>query len=120
MGIVSVIAVVAGLAFSIALYRRLNKIADEEGDDNVSWLLQWGARFFALVAIVGTVGMVDSYIYKLPSPFDPGEAELPAKHMPSESAKKPEIKNAEKPDPMKDAKERHAEDLDEFKRKAAQ
>lgn len=120
MGIVSVISVVAGLAFMVALHRRMNKIADEEGDEHVSWLIRWGARASLLVALVGAVGMVDAYVYKLPSPFDPGEAELPAKSIPREQAEVPEIKAAEKPDPMKDAKARHDAALDEFEKDAKQ
>lgn len=120
MGVASIVSVVAGLAFMVALYRRINLIADEEGDEHVSWVLRWGARFCALVAVVGTVGIVDAYVYKLPSPFDPGEAELPAKHVPRERAEKPEIKKAEKPDPMKDAKAEHDQALDEFEKAAKQ
>ena len=122
MGIVSIISVVAGLAFMVALYRRINVIADEEGDEyeHVSWALRWGARFCALVAVLGVVGIVDSYIYKLPSPFEPGEAELPARHKAQAPAELPEIKTAEKPDPMKDAKDQHDEALEEFSREAKQ
>jgi len=120
MGIVSVIAVVAGLAFFLDAYRRIGEIADEQGDEHVSWALRWGARFAALVAVLGAVGLVDSYIYPLPSPFAPGEAELPERHEPAAPTELPEIEPAAKPDPMKDAKEQHDAALDEFTRKAEQ
>jgi hypothetical protein len=120
MGIVSVISVVAGLAFMVALHRRMNLIAEEEGDEHVSWLIRWGARASLLVALLGTVGLVDAYIYQLPSPFDPDEIELPAEHEPSTAAEAPEIKPAEKPDPMKEAKDQHDEALEEFSREAKQ
>lgn len=113
MGIVSLIALAAGIGFFISLRHKINQLAEEEKDRDVSWMLRWGARFSALIAVLGIVGMVDSYIYKFPNVFQPPEAELPAK---SEAAdmEVPDIKPADKPDPMKDAKAEHRKDLDEF------
>jgi len=116
MGIISLTLLFAGIGFLFALQNRVNKIAKEEGDDNVAWTMRWGAKFCGLIAILGLVGVIDSYIYKLPNPVGPPAAELP-KETPKEEIDVPPIKEIEKPDPMKDAKEGHRKDLDEFGKK---
>lgn len=121
MGIVAVISLAAGLGFLLSLQLFLKKQAVEEDDENASWVLTWGSRLCAIIALCGAVGVVDAYVYPLPSPFAPEEAELPDKpEKPAEQAEAPEIKKAEKPDPMKAAKEQHAKDLDEFQESAKQ
>jgi hypothetical protein len=117
MGIISITLVAAGIGFLFALQKRIAKIAKEEGDDNISWTLSWGSRFCGLVAFLGLVGVVDSYVYKLPNPFDGPTADLPA-DTPKEEIAVPPIKKVEKPDPMKGAKEQHEKDLDEFQESA--
>ena len=57
MGIVSVILFAAGFGFLLALRRKINEVADREGDEDISWVLQWGARGCALLALVGVVGV---------------------------------------------------------------
>lgn len=120
MGIVAIVSVAAGLGFLLALRRQINKIADEEGDEHVSWLLRWGARGCALLAFLGVIGLVDAYIYKLPSPFEPEQVTLPAKPKPVPEAEPPKLKDAPKPDPMKEAKAQHRQALDEFAKEATQ
>jgi hypothetical protein len=116
MGIVSITAVAAALGFLFALQRKINQVADREGDEDISWMLRWGARLAGLVAVLGIVGIVDSYIYELPNPLEKDGIELPAESTP-ELVKPVTIKKAEKPDPMKDAKKSHHEALDEFGKK---
>lgn len=120
MGIVSVIAIAAGIGFLIALRRQINKAADEEGDEQVSWGLRWAARGCALVAILGVVGVVDAYVYPLPSPFEAPAADLPAKSEAPEPREDTEKPSAAASDPMKDAQEQHREALDDFEKRAAQ
>ena len=71
-------------------------------------------------AVLGLVGIIDSYIYKLPNPFDGPTAELDEKELPKETLTVPPIKKIAKPDPMGDAKEEHGKALDEFSNKAEQ
>jgi len=118
MGIISLTLLFAGIGFLFALQKRVDKIAKEEGDDNVAWTLRWGAKFCGLIAILGLVGVVDSYIYKLPNPIEGPSADLP-KETPKEDIVVPEIKKVEKPDPMKDAKADHEKAIDEFRTDSA-
>jgi hypothetical protein len=119
MGIISITLLAAGIGFLFALQKRIEKIADEEGDEHVSWTLSWGSRFCGLIAVLGLVGVIDSYVYKLPNPFDGPTADLQA-DTPKEEIDVPPIKKVEKPDPMKDAKDEHEKALDEFSDKAEQ
>ena len=116
MGIISLTLLFAGIGFLFALQKRINKIAKDEGDDNVAWTMRWGAKFCGLVAVLGLVGVLDSYVYKLPNPVGAPSADL-QKETPKVEIDVPPIKKAEKPDPMKDAKEQHRKDLDEFGKK---
>lgn len=117
MGIVSVVALVAGIAFLISLQRYMNRLADQECDEDVAWWIRWGARASALVALVGALGVVDAYVYDFPSPFEAPEAELPDKAEPALPAERPEIREVAKPDPMGDAREDHGKAMDDFEKR---
>lgn len=118
MGIVSLIAVAAGIGFFISLTRKINEISERETDEDVSWVLTWGARFSGLIALLGVVGIVNAYIYEFPDPLEKDGIELPAEHTPPEQdGELPEIKKAEKPDPMKDAQESHRDAMDDFEKR---
>ena len=119
MGIVSIIAVAAGIGFLFALRRKINEIADEEKDEHLSWVYTWGARLSGLIAVLGIVGIVDNYIYELPNPLERDGIELPDEPTNVEPAKDVEIKPAAKPDPMKDAQEDHQDAMDDFEKRAA-
>lgn len=120
MGFVSVVALAAGIAFLVSLQRHMNRLADEEQDRDVSWWIRWGARASAVLALLGALGVVDAYLYDLPTPFEPPEAELPPRHVPDpRDADLPDIEQAEKPDPMRDSRERHRDALDDFERRGS-
>lgn len=118
MGIVSIIAVAAGIGFLFALRRKINEIAEEEKDDRLAWVYTWGARLSGLIAVLGIIGIVDSYIYELPNPLERDGIELPDKPTNVEPVEDVEIKPASKPDPMKEAQEDHQGAMDDFEKRA--
>lgn len=121
MGIISAIAVIFGIAFFISLRLRLKSIAKDEsdGDENLFWALVWAGRLAGLVALLGILGLIDGYIYPIPTPFHPPEAKLESLSgdSPLNRSDLPKIKDPQKSDPMKAARDGHESALSDFEKR---
>ena len=120
MGIISVIAVLAGFYCVYHFQKNARKLSRDSVDEVDASMLRWGSRAGVLVIVLGLVGVVDTYVYKLPNPFDGPKTEL-AQPKPKAAPEKPtEARETVKPDPMGDAKAEHKAALEDFKQSSAQ
>lgn len=116
MGIVSVFGVACGLAALVVFVVKVNALRREQDDPEVSFGLKILVAAGILMIAAGILGIVNNHFVKIESPFGPPAADLPYKASPRGPSRRPEVKPAERPDPMGEAKDEHREALDEFER----
>ena len=121
MGIVSIILLVATIVGVVLFALKLREVSErEEAHPDAVWALRVTVAVLAVLALSLTFDIVDSYFYKIRTPFDPPVVEgMPERARPAPETEIPAIKPAEKPDPMADAAQEHEDQLDDFERRTA-
>ncbi|GEM_PF-5990357 len=119
MGIISVIAFAIGLMLLIMFSSGLRYTSkDFDKDDPERAFYTWASRACLLVLFLATVGIVDSYIYKLPNPFAGPKVgnELPQSSPPPPTPSEPDIRADDLRPDMDEVKKEHRDQLKEFER----
>jgi hypothetical protein len=121
VGIISVFVFGLFLVALLIIRSKLSSFArDFESDDPERLGLIWASRICLLVVLIAAVGIVDSYVWKIPNPFAGPTAgeELPREPEPPPPAVKPDVQADDLRPDMDQVRDEHREQLDEFERDA--
>ena len=117
MGVISVAAFAIALVFLIFLRSRLGRVArDFDRDEPVGVATTVATLGLTVILILAAIGIVDSYVYKLPNPFSGPKVgnELPQSSPPPPTPSKPDIKADDLRPDLDELKKEHRDQIKEF------